>query len=185
MIQSFDSIEAYNKAMQWSNQEPELYWAQVASHFSWLRPWSQVVHWDFHSHDVRWFEGAELNITLNCLDRHIQDRANETALIWEPGDPDGKARSFTYSELLHEVERTAAALRRQGMGKGDRICVYMPMVPELAIVVLAIARIGAIHSVVFGGFSAHSLADRIADAGCRLVITADAILRNKNLNRST
>lgn len=177
MIQSFDSIEAYNKAMQWSIHEPEQYWAQVASHFSWLRPWSQVVHWDFHNHDVRWFEGAELNITLNCLDRHIQDRANETALIWEPGDPDGKARSFTYSELLHEVERTAAALRRQGMGKGDRICVYMPMVPELAIVVLAIARIGAIHSVVFGGFSAHSLADRIADSGCRMVITADAILR--------
>ncbi|MFZ9940453.1 MAG: acetyl-coenzyme A synthetase N-terminal domain-containing protein, partial [Bacteroidia bacterium] len=151
MIQAFESIGAYEKAMQWSVDQPETYWAQVASHYSWIQPWSQVVRWDFHNHDVRWFEGAELNITLNCLDRHMAERGNATALIWEPGDPQGMPRTFTYQELLHEVERTAAALRRQGMAKGDRICVYMPMVPELAIVVLAIARIGAIHSVVFGG----------------------------------
>jgi len=177
MIKAFESIEAYESAMRWSLDDPESFWAHTASQYSWIKPWSKLLHWDFHSLDVRWFEGAELNITLNCLDRHIAERGDETALIWEPGDPDGASRSFTYKELLHEVERTAAALRRQGIRKGDRICVYMPMIPELAIVVLAIARIGAIHSVVFGGFSAHSLADRIADAGCRMVITADAILR--------
>lgn len=177
MFQPFDSLDAYERAMQWSVNEPESFWAHIASHYHWIQPCSQVLRWDFHTHDVRWFEGAELNITLNCLDRHIAERGSETALIWEPGNPDVPSRSFTYAELLHEVERTAAALRRQGVGKGDRVCVYMPMVPELAITVLALARIGAIHSVVFGGFSAHSLADRIADAGCRMVITADAILR--------
>ena len=177
MIQPFDSLDAYERAMQLSVDDPEAFWSHVASQYSWIQPWSQVLNWDFRCYDVRWFEGGTLNITLNCLDRHLSDRGEKTALIWEPSDPEGASRSFTYQELHSEVERTAAALRRQGMGKGDRICVYMPMVPELAVVVLAIARIGAIHSVVFGGFSAHSLADRIADAGCRMVITADAIVR--------
>jgi acetyl-CoA synthetase len=177
MIRPFENLEEYEQAVQSGISDPEAYWADVARQFTWSRPWSTVLQWDFHRHLVRWFDGGELNITFNCLDRHLPAMARETALIWEPNDPDGAARRLSYGELHSEVERAAAALRRLGMGKGDRICVYMPMVPELAVAVLAIARIGAIHSVVFGGFSAHSLADRISDAGCRLVITADVILR--------
>jgi len=171
------SKEDYEKTYQKSVESPEDFWAEIASSFSWKKPWDQVLEYDLSKPEIKWFLNGKLNITENCLDRHIEKRGNKTALIWEPNDPTEASRSFTYHQLHGEVCRMANALKSKGIKKGDNVCLYMPMVPELAIAVLACARIGAPHSVVFAGFSAKSLADRIEDAQCKMVITADGSYR--------
>ncbi|MCL4168940.1 UNVERIFIED_CONTAM: hypothetical protein GTU68_001404, partial [Idotea baltica] len=144
-------------------QDPEAFWSKQAETFLWRKIWDKVKDCCFDEVDINWFVGGKLNITENCLDRHIPTRANKTAIIWEPNDPDEAVIKYTYQELLNKVCKAANALKANGVGKGDRIVLYMPMVPELAIMVLASARIGAIHSVVFAGFSAQALADRVVD----------------------
>ena len=171
------SKEDYEKTYQKSVESPEDFWAEIASSFSWKKPWDQVLEYDLSKPEIKWSLNGKLNITENCLDRHIEKRGNKTALIWEPNDPTEASRSFTYHQLRGEVCRMANALKSKGIKKGDNVCLYMPMVPELAIAVLACARIGAPHSVVFAGFSAKSLADRIEDAQCKMVITADGSYR--------
>ncbi|HNQ12962.1 MAG TPA: acetate--CoA ligase [Bacteroidia bacterium] len=173
-IQTFDQ---YKDEYQKSIDNPEAYWEEKAKHFSWKKTWDKVLQWDFEKAEVKWFEGAQLNITENCLDRHLKNQADKIALIWESNDINENHKTFTYRELHAEVCRLANALKNIGAKKGDRICIYMPMVPELAFSVLACARIGAIHSVVFAGFSAKSLADRINDAQCNIVLTADGAFR--------
>jgi acetyl-CoA synthetase len=176
------SLEQYRSEYKRSVDDPEGFWADVASHFQWRRPWDKVLNWNFTEPQVRWFDGAQLNITENCLDRHLAERGDQPAIIWEPNDPGEDYRILTYKELHFKVCQFAQVLKNNGAKKGDRVCIYMPMVPELAIAVLACARIGVIHSVVFGGFSAQSIADRIQDAGCTLVITADGAFRgNKDI----
>ena len=165
-------FEEYRKAYQKSVDEPEAFWAEIASRYHWTRPWTNVLSWDFEKPDIRWFEGGKTNITYNCLDRHLQTRGNKPALIWEPNDPKGQFIRLTYRELHERVCRYANVLKRNGVKKGDRVCIYMPMIPELTIAVLACARIGAVHSVVFAGFSAQALADRIQDAQARVVLTS-------------
>jgi acetyl-CoA synthetase len=169
-IRNFDDYLAQYKK---SIEQPGDFWAEVAENFTWKKKWNRVLDWNFKEPRVRWFDGAQLNITENCLDRHLADKGNQPAIIWEPNDPGEKNRILTYKELHREVCRFVQVLRNNGVQKGDRVCIYMPMIPELAIAVLACARMGAIHSVVFGGFSAQSITDRIEDAGCRVVITAD------------
>ncbi len=171
------TIADYNQAYKQSVDQPEAFWADIADNFYWRKKWDKVLNWDFSSPNIKWYEGAKLNITENCLDRHLQDKGNQPAIIWEPNDPEEHHRVLTYTQLHQQVCLFANALKNNGAKKGDRICIYMPMVPELAIAVLACARIGAIHSVVFGGFSAQSIADRINDATCNLVITADGGFR--------
>ncbi len=171
------SFEAYQEAYQHSVDNPEEFWGGIASQFQWRKKWDKVLEWDFEGPDVKWFIGGKLNITENCLDRHLETRGNKIALIWEPNDPTDKVRRYTYKELHAEVGRFANVLKAHGIQKGDRVCLYMPMIPELAFATLACARIGAIHSVVFAGFSAKALADRIQDATCKMVITADGIAR--------
>lgn len=171
------SEEEYVSTYQKSIRDPEAFWAEIAGTFQWKKGWEKVLDYDLHKPEIRWFVGGRLNITENCLDRHLEERGNKTALIWEPNDPKEEGRSYTYHQLYGEVNRMANALKAQGIQKGDRVCLYMPMVPELAIAVLACARIGAPHSVVFAGFSAQSLADRINDASCKMVITADGSYR--------
>ncbi len=176
------SLEQYQAVYQQSVQDPEGFWEGIAKTFQWHKKWDKVLDWDFTGPDIKWFQGAKLNITENCLDRHLAERANQPAIIWEPNDPEDHYRVLTYKELHFKVCQFANVLKNNGVKKGDRICIYMPMVPELAIAVLACARLGAIHSVVFGGFSAQSIADRIQDAQCSLVITADGGYRgNKEI----
>lgn len=169
--------ESYQKVYERSVREPEVFWAEQARSFIWRRTWDKVLDWNFRNPEVRWFEGGTLNITENCLDRHLSTRGDQVALIWEPNDPSESFRQLTYRELHREVCRFAEALRTRGIQPGDRICFYMPMVPELCIGMLACARVGAVHSVVFAGFSAQSLADRIEDASCRMVICSDGNYR--------
>jgi acetyl-CoA synthetase len=177
-----DTFEQYQSIYAHSIAEPEAFWAAVAENFLWKRKWDKVLDWNFQEPQIKWFEGAQLNITENCLDRHLPAKANQPAIIWEPNNPQEAHRVLTYQELYEQVCAFAHVLQRNGVKKGDRICIYMPMVPELAIAVLACARIGAIHSVVFGGFSAQSIADRIIDAQCAFVITADGGFRgNKEI----
>ena len=177
-----DTFEQYQSIYAHSIAEPEAFWASIAENFLWKRKWDKVLDWNFHEPQIKWFEGAQLNITENCLDRHLHAKANQPAIIWEPNNPKEAHRVITYQELYEQVCAFAHVLQRNGVKKGDRICIYMPMVPELAIAVLACARIGAIHSVVFGGFSAQSIADRIIDAQCAFVITADGGFRgNKEI----
>jgi len=167
----------YNEAYQLSVANPEAFWDGVASHYQWRKPWNKTLIWDFKTPDVRWFDGGKLNITENCLDRQLELRGNKIALIWEPNDPKERALRYTYRELHAEVCRMANVLKDLGVQKGDRVCIYLPMIPELSFAVLACARIGAIHSVVFAGFSVNALADRIQDSGCSLVITSDGLNR--------
>jgi acetyl-CoA synthetase len=167
------SFEDYLEQYKISIEQPEKFWAGVAENFTWIKKWDKVLEWNFKEPRVRWFEGAKLNITENCLDRHLADKAGQPAIIWEPNDPAQKNRILSYRELYISVCRFVQVLKNNGVRKGDRVCIYMPMIPELAIAVLACARMGAIHSVVFGGFSAQSIADRIEDAKCKVVITAD------------
>lgn len=173
MIQRIKTFEEYQTAYEQSVANPAQFWAAQAETFYWRKKWDDVVQWDFQDLDVKWFVNGKLNITENCLDRHLDTRGDQPAIIWEANDPNESNKIYTYRELHAEVCKTANALKAMGIKKGDRVCFYMPMVPELAIGVLATARIGAIHSVVFAGFSAHALADRIKDATCKMVICAD------------
>jgi acetyl-CoA synthetase len=177
-----NSFKEYQEAYQKSINTPEEFWADIADDFLWKKKWDNVLSWNFTEPKIKWFEGAKLNITDNCLDRHLITDGDKPAIIWEPNDPEKDSITLSYRVLHDRVCRFANVLKRNGVKKGDRICIYMPMVPELAIAVLACARIGAVHSVVFGGFSAKSIADRINDAACKLVITADGAFRgNKQI----
>ncbi|MBC7745501.1 MAG: acetate--CoA ligase [Flavobacterium sp.] len=173
-INSFDD---YKRIYDYSISKPEDFWSAIADDFYWRKKWDRVLDWNFKKPDIKWFSGAKLNITESCLDRHLANNAEKTAIIWESNDPEEHYRKFSYKELHFKVCQFSHVLVNNGVKKGDRICLYMPMVPELAIAVLACARVGAIHSVVFGGFSAQSIADRINDAQCSLVITADGGFR--------
>jgi len=176
------SLEEYQQQYQQSVMDPEGFWANVADHFYWRRKWDKVLEWNFKDPAVKWFVGGKLNITENCLDRHLGTLGNTPAIIWEPNDPEERHRVITYRDLYNKVCQFANVLKNNGVKKGDRVCIYMGMIPELAIAVLACARIGAIHSVVFGGFSAQSIADRIQDAQASLVITCDGAFRgNKDI----
>jgi acetyl-CoA synthetase len=167
------SLDEYKSVYKRSVEDPEGFWAEQAETFQWSKKWDKVLDWDFKGPDVNWFVGGKTNITENALDRHLETRGDKVAILWEPNDPKAPSKTYTYKELHAEVCKTANALKNNGIGKGDRVCFYMPMVPELAIGVLACARIGAIHSVVFAGFSATALADRIKDATCKMVICSD------------
>ena len=174
--------DEYQTAYQKSVTDPEAFWAEIAQEFQWRKPWTKTLQWNFTEPDVKWFQGGKLNITENCLDRHLDERGEQPAIIFEPNDPSEAGVTLTYRMLHDQVCRFANVLKRNGVVKGDRVCIYMPMVPELAIAVLACARIGAVHSVVFGGFSAQSIADRINDAQCKVVVTADGAYRgNKEI----
>ncbi len=176
------SLDQYKSVYKKSVEDPEGFWADIASHFYWRKRWDKVLEWNFTEPDIKWFTGAKLNITENCLDRHLGSLGNKPAIIWEPNDPEEHHRILTYRELHFKVVQFANVLKNNGIQKGDRVCIYMGMVPELAIAVLACARIGAIHSVIFGGFSAQSIADRIMDANSEFVITCDGAFRgNKEI----
>ncbi len=182
MTPRIHSFEDYQAQYRRSVEDPEGYWADIAATFTWQKPWEKVLDWDFRDLDVKWFQGGKMNITENCLDRRLATRGDQIAYIFEPNDPNEHVTTYTYRELHREVCRMANVLKKNGIQKGDRVCLYMPMVPELAISVLAIARIGAIHSVVFAGFSAQALADRINDATCKMVICSDGNFRgNKHI----
>jgi acetyl-CoA synthetase len=169
--------EAYDMAYEKSVSQPEAFWEEIARKYDWRHPWSKTLEWNFEEPNIKWFQGGKMNITENCLDRHLDLRGNKIALIWEPNDPKESFQRYTYFELHSHVSRMANVLKNLGVQKGDRVCIYMPMIPELAFAVLACARIGAIHSVVFAGFSVNAVADRIQDAECGFVITSDALNR--------
>ena len=171
------SLEEYQEAWKKSITDPASFWSEIASHFVWKKPWEKIVDWNFKEPSVKWFQGAQLNITENCLDRHLADKANQPAIIWEPNNPNDPHRLITYAELHEMVNQFAHVLQNNGVKKGDRVCIYMGMIPELAVAVLACARIGAIHSVIFGGFSAQSISDRLQDAQAEFVITCDGAFR--------
>lgn len=172
-----ETYKEYKEAYALSVENPEAFWAGIAGHFYWRRRWDSVLQGGFSVPDVRWFSGARLNITENCLDRHLAGKGDQPAIIWEPNGKEETERVITYSELHAYVCRFAAVLRSNGVKRGDRVCIYMGMVPELAVAMLACARIGAIHSVIFGGFSAQSISDRLHDAGARFIITCDGACR--------
>ena len=171
------SLSEFKQAKVQAEENPGGFWSEVAREFHWKSPWKQTLDYDFSIPEVKWFTGGKLNITENCLDRHLATQPNKTAILFEPNDPTGEVQRLTYKELHTRVCQTANMLKANGAKKGDRICIYMPMVPELAIAVLACARIGAIHSVVFAGFSATALAARINDASCSMLLTADGGFR--------
>lgn len=173
------SIKEYEVEYENSINKPEEFWAEKAEHFTWRKKCNSVLDWNFNEPNIKWFSGAKLNITENCLDRHLAKLGNETAILWEANNPSEASRKISYNQLFEDVCRFANVLKNNGAKKGDRICIYMPMVPELVVAVLACARIGAIHSVVFGGFSAQSIADRVEDAQCNLIITADGVKRGE------
>jgi acetyl-CoA synthetase len=181
MPRAIKSSSDYNEVYKESVTDPEAFWASVAEDFQWRKKWTKVLEWDFNKPEVTWFIGGKLNITENCLDRHLPKRANQTAIIWEPNSPDDAAVSITYQELYDNVCKAANVLKAQGIKKGDRVCIYLPMIPEAAYAILACARIGAVHSVVFAGFSSGSLVDRINDSGCRLVLTSDGANRGDKM----
>ena len=177
-----ESPEAFQEAYRYSIDNPAKFWAEIASTFQWQQPWKEVLKHDWTIPSTEWFVNGKLNITENCLDRHVAVHPDKEALIWEPNDPDDAVKRYSYKNLLDAVCRFANGLKNQGIKKGDRVCIYMPMVPELTIAVLACARIGAVHSVVFAGFSSTALAARINDAGCTLLITADGAFRGDKKN---
>ena len=179
-MKKIESLEEYYQNYQESIDNPESFWEHKASSFQWMSKWTKVLNWEFDTPKVEWFVGGKLNITENCLDRHLETRPNQVAILWEPNDPKEKVIKITYKELHKKVSVFANVLKNHGAKKGDRICLYMPMVPELAIATLACARIGAIHSVVFAGFSAKALADRINDASCNILLTSDGSYRGPN-----
>ncbi len=167
----------YQQMYEYSLQQPEKFWAEQAQKFiTWFSPWQKVMTGSFQEANVRWFEGAELNASYNCLDRHLAEHGNQTAIIWEGDHPD-ESQKITYQDLYERVCRFANVLKKHGVKKGDSVCLYLPMIPEAAVAMLACARIGAVHSVVFGGFSAQSLKTRILDANCKVVVTANQGLR--------
>ena len=171
------SEQAYSSVYKKSIENPEGFWADVASDFQWRKKWDKVLEWDFYKAETKWFLGGKMNITENCLDRHLPHKANQTAIIWESNDPHEASKYITYQELFDNVCRVGNMLKNQGVKKGDRVCIYMPMIPEVAYAILGCARIGAVHSVVFAGFSAGSLIDRINDSGCKVILTSDGSYR--------
>ncbi|MGB3199024.1 MAG: acetate--CoA ligase [Saprospiraceae bacterium] len=176
------SLDSYNEAYTKSIESPETYWGEVAENFQWRKKWDKVLEWNFKEPSIKWFQNAKLNITENCIDRHLATKGNQPAIIWEPNDPDEHHRVITYKDLYFKVTQFCHVLKNNGISKGDRVCIYMGMVPELAVAVLACARIGAIHSVIFGGFSAQSIADRLHDAHAEFIITCDGAYRgNKEI----
>ncbi len=176
------SMVSYQKRYQDSISDPESFWAEIAQRLDWMEPWTSVRKFDFVNGQIEWFSGGKLNASYNCIDRHIKKgHGDETAIIWEGNDPN-QSRKFTYNDLLKEVSQFANALKSLGVEKGDRVCIYMQMVPELAFAVLACARIGAVHSVVFGAFSSDSLRDRINDSSCKILITQDTGVRGTKQN---
>ncbi len=179
MLPLIQSFEAYQEAYQKSITDPEGFWAEIAQSFQWKKTWDKVLNWNFTEPKVEWFLGGKLNITENCLDRHMVSRSEQTAILWEPNDPKDAFRKISYGQLFTEVKKFSNVLLGLGIKKGDRVCIYMPMVPEAAVAMLACARVGAIHSVVFAGFSSQSLADRMNDAACNLLITADGMVRGE------
>ncbi len=171
------SLEAYHADYKKSIEDPEGFWSSVAENFLWRKKWDIVLNWNFSEPKIEWFKGAKLNITENCIDRHLETMADKPAIIWEPNNPEERTRIVTYARLHKRVCQFAQVLKNNGVKKGDRVCIYMGMVPELAYAVLGCARIGAIHSVVFGGFSAQSIADRLEDAKAEFIITCDGAYR--------
>ena len=171
------SLEAYHADYKKSTEDPEGFWASVAENFLWKKKWDSVLNWNFSEPKIEWFKGAKLNITENCIDRHLATMADKPAIIWEPNNPEERTRIVTYARLHKRVCQFAQVLKNNGVKKGDRVCIYMGMVPELAYAVLGCARIGAIHSVIFGGFSAQSIADRLEDAQAEYIITCDGAYR--------
>ncbi len=172
-----NTFKEYKEKYEQSVNDPEGFWGEVADHFQWKKKWDKVLDWDFSKPEIKWFEGAQLNITENCLDRHLDTIGNKTAIIWEPNDPDEESRYISYRQLFVKVSRFANVLKNNGIKKGDRVCLYMPMIPELAIAMLACARIGAVHSIVFAGFSSSALSSRINDSKCKMLITANEVYR--------
>ncbi len=176
------SLEQYNEAYKKSIENPEEFWGEVAENFTWKKKWDKVSNWNFKEPNIKWFEGGKLNITENCIDRHLAERGEQPAIIWEPNNPEEKTRIVTYNRLHKRVCQVAQMLTNLGVKKGDRVCIYMGMIPELTYAVLGCARIGAIHSVIFGGFSAQSIADRLEDASAEYIITCDGAYRgNKDI----
>lgn len=167
----------YESQYKKSIENPENFWADIASHFLWRKKWDKVLEWDFKNANTKWFKGGKLNITENCLDRHLEKNSDTPAIIWEPNDPKEKSRTLTFKELHFRVVQFANVLKNNGVKKGDRVCIYMGMIPELTIATLACARIGAIHSVIFGGFSAQAISDRVDDAKAEFIITCDGGFR--------
>jgi acetyl-CoA synthetase len=177
------SAEEYHRQYQQSIEDPETFWGNIASHFQWRKKWDKVLEWNFEEPNIKWFINGKVNITENCLDRHLKTKGSQPAIIWEPNDPSKPARILSYNDLHTQVCMFGQLLKNNGVKKGDRVCIYMGMIPELAIAVLACARIGAIHSVIFGGFSAQSIADRLQDAQAEYVITCDGAHRGaKEIN---
>jgi acetyl-CoA synthetase len=173
-------LEEYYQVYRNSINNPETFWEEIAEeHFLWRKRWDKVLDWDFTKPDVKWFDGAKLNITENCIDRHLTTNGEKNAIIFEPNNPEEEPEYITYRQLHERVCKFAAVLEDEGIRKGDRVCIYMPMIPDLAVALLACARIGAIHSVVFAGFSASALATRINDSACKMVITADGSYRGE------
>ena len=178
------NLEEYFQVYRKSVREPENFWEEVAEeHFTWRKKWDNVLSWDFNKPEVKWFENAKLNITENCIDRYLFTNADRTAIIWEPNGTEEEAQHISYKELHKKVNKFANVLKSKGIKKGDRVCIYLPMIPELAVAMLACARIGAIHSVVFAGFSSKALATRTNDADCKMLITSDGSYRgNKTID---
>ncbi|GAL85221.1 acetyl-CoA synthetase [Sporocytophaga myxococcoides] len=182
MAYKINNLQEYQTEYAASVENPEAFWAKQADRFQWKKKWDSVLDWNFSEPDVKWFSGGQLNISENCLDRHLKDKGDKVAFFWEPNEPSETGRAITYKQLHTEVCRFSNVLKSLGAKKGERICIYMPMIPEVVVAVLACARIGAIHSVVFAGFSASSLTDRINDAKADLVITSDGSFRgNKTI----
>ena len=179
-----ENLEEYFKHYKKSIREPRKFWDRIASeNFTWYQQWDKVIDFNMAEADIKWFTNAKVNITKNCIDRHLAKKGEKTAIIFEPNDPNEEALHISYNELYERVARMANVLREQGIKKGDRVCIYLPMIPELAVSVLACARIGAIHSVVFAGFSASAVAARINDSECKMVITSDGGYRgNKTID---
>ena len=177
-------LEEYYKIYHKSVKEPEVFWEKIAEeNFTWHKKWDNVLEWDFKKPEVKWYQGAKLNITENCIDRHLSTKGNKTAILFEPNNPGEETQHITYNQLHERVNRFANVLKNEGLKKGDRVCIYLPMIPDLAVSVLACARIGAIHSVVFAGFSATALSTRINDSDCKIVITSDGSYRgNKTID---
>ena len=175
---SIKSLEQYFKVYRKSINKPKKFWGKIAeNNFTWYQKWDKVVEFDMQKAEFTWFKNAKLNITKNCIDRHLANKGDETAIIFEPNDPKEESKHYTYNQLYAEVSKMTNVLREYGVEKGDRVCIYLPMIPELAFSMLACARIGAIHSVVFGGFSANALSSRINDSTCKVLITADGGFR--------
>lgn len=173
------SQQEYEERYKESVENPEGFWADIAENFLWRKKWDKVLDWNFTEPKIEWFKGAKLNITENCIDRHLATKGEDAAIIWEPNNPGERTRVVTYNRLHKRVCQVAQMLKNNGVKKGDRVCIYMGMVPELAYAVLGCARIGAIHSVIFGGFSAQSIADRLEDAKAEYIITCDGAFREK------